>query len=151
MAITDSDAKLRELANLHYRHELMKETLEQRIFALWQAGGFSLEVLGAAIGKSASQTSRILARLEESDRTPRGAQVVMTAMELVRQAQRGVIDHDDLVALLKNWRYDATYTTRDESDDWEVVDNSFDAVYHAYVGLDLLTDKEYEEIERVAR
>ena len=71
-------------------------------------------------------------------------------MALVRQAQRGDIDHEEFVALLKNWQYEPKHKSRGESDDWEIVDNSFDAIYHAYVGLDLLSDEEYEEVERVA-
>lgn len=147
--ITDTDSELRELARLHDRHQLIAKTIEERIFALWRGGGISLEELGAAIGKSASQMSRILKRLERNLTAP-AARPAITAMALVRQAQRGDIDHEEFVALLKNWQYEPKHKSRGESDDWEIVDNSFDAIYHAYVGLDLLSDEEYEEVERVA-
>ncbi|GAA0490176.1 hypothetical protein [Microbacterium aurantiacum] len=146
--INDTAEQLRELANLHRRRELIEETIEQRILTLWRAGGWSLQELGAAIGKRASQVSRIIARLEERSVSLADARRTITAMELVRRAQRGEIDHGEFVALLKNWRYDPKYTVHDESDDWEIADNSFDAVYHAYVGLDLLTAEEYEEIQK---
>lgn len=29
-----------------------------------------------------------------------------TAMDIVRRAQRGEIDHDELVRILKTWRYE---------------------------------------------
>ncbi|MBW9093080.1 hypothetical protein JNB62_05245 [Microbacterium jejuense] len=79
---------------------------------------------------------------------PTDKPVAATAMELVRQAQRGEISHEQFVEALKHWNYDPQYKTQSEADDGEVVNNSFDAVYHAYVGLDLLSDEEYDEIER---
>lgn len=88
--ITDTDSELRELARLHDRHQLIAKTIEERIFALWRGGGISLEELGAAIGKSASQMSRILKRLERN-LTAQAARPAITAMALVRQAQRGDI------------------------------------------------------------
>jgi hypothetical protein len=96
--------------------------------------------------------SRILKALEKTKgvAVTTDKPVAATAMELVRQAQRGEISHEEFVELLKHWNYDPQYKTQGEADDWEVVDNSFDAVYHAYVGLDLLSDEEYEEIERAA-
>lgn len=87
--ITDTAAQLRELANLHRRRELIEETIEQRILTLWRAGGWSLQELGAAIGKRASQVSRIIARLEEQSVSLADARRTITAMELVRRAQRG--------------------------------------------------------------
>jgi len=94
--------------------------------------------------------SRILKALEKSKGTAAAKPAAATAMELVRQAQRGEISHEEFVEALKHWNYDPQYKTQGEADDWEVVDNSFDAVLHAYVGLDLLSDEEYEEIERAA-
>lgn len=69
----------------------------------------------------------------------------ISAMELVRRALRGEIDHDELVAKLKGWKYDPQYRTKGEADDWESVDNSFDAVEFAYVS-DLITDADYDAI-----
>lgn len=69
-----------------------------------------------------------------------------TAMDIVRRAARGEIDHDELVRTLKTWRYEPQYKTTGLADDWEVVPNSFDAVEHAYISLDLLTDEDYAEI-----
>lgn len=149
---TDTAAELRELANLNLRHELIEKAIEERLVALRFGKGVQLQELGAALGKSESQMSRILKALEKSKGVvvTTDRPVAATAMELVRQAQRGEISHEEFVELLKHWNYDPQYKTQGEADDWEVVDNSFDAVYHAYVGLDLLSDEEYEEIERAA-
>lgn len=70
-----------------------------------------------------------------------------TAMDVVRRAKRGEIDHDELVRILKTWPYEPQYRTTGLADDWEFVDNSFDAVEHAYVSLNLLTDEDYAAIE----
>ena len=149
---TDTAAELRELANLNPRHELIEKAIEERLVALRFGKGVQLQELGAALGKSESQMSRILKALEKTKGVvvTTDKPVAATAMELVRQAQRGEISHEEFVELLKRWSYDPQYKTQGEADDWEVVDNSFDAVYHAYVGLDLLSDEEYEEIERAA-
>jgi hypothetical protein len=149
---TDTAAELRELANLNLRHELIEKAINERLVALRFGKGVQLQDLGAALGKSESQMSRILKALEKTKGVVVTADkpVAATAMELVRQAQRGEISHEEFVELLKHWNYDPQYKTQGEADDWEVVDNSFDAVYHAYVGLDLLSDEEYEEIESAA-
>ena len=149
---TDTAAELRELANLNLRHELIEKAIEERLVALRFGKGVQLQELGAALGKSESQMSRILKALEKTKGVVVTADkpVAATAMELVRQAQRGEISHEEFIELLKHWNYDPQYKTQGEADDWEVVDNSFDAVYHAYVGLDLLSDEEYEEIESAA-
>jgi len=149
---TDTAAELRELANLNLRHELIEKAINERLVALRFGKGVQLQELGAALGKSESQMSRILKALERTKGVVVTADkpVAATAMELVRQAQRGEISHEEFVELLKHWNYDPQYKTQGEADDWEVVDNSFDAVYHAYVGLDLLSDEEYEEIESAA-
>jgi len=147
---TDTAAELRELANLQRRHDLLEKTINERLLTLRFNKGVQLQELGAALGKSESQMSRILKALEKSKGTAAAKPEAATAMELVRQAQRGEISHEEFVEALKHWNYDPQYKTQGEADDWEVVDNSFDAVLHAYVGLDLLSDEEYEEIERAA-
>ena len=149
---TNTTAELRELANLHLRQELIEKAINERLVSLRFGKGVQLQELGAALGKSESQMSRILKALEKSKGivVTTGKPVAATAMELVRQAQRGEITHQEFVELLKHWNYDPQYKTQGEADDWEVVDNSFDAVYHAYLGLDLLSDEEYEEIESAA-
>ena len=149
---TNTAAELRELANLNLRHELIEKAINERLVALRFGKGVQLQELGAALGKSESQMSRILKALEKTKGVVVTADkpVAATAMELVRQAQRGEISHEEFIELLKHWNYDPQYKTQGEADDWEVVDNSFDAVYHAYVGLDLLSDEEYEEIESAA-
>ncbi|MDT0188645.1 hypothetical protein Q9S36_51535 [Microbacterium sp. ARD31] len=69
-----------------------------------------------------------------------------TAMDIVRRAQRGEIDHDELVRILKTWRYEPQYKTTGLEDDWQMVPNSFDAVEFAYMSLDLLTEEDYTAI-----
>ncbi len=67
-------------------------------------------------------------------------------MDIVRRAQRGEIDHDELVRILKTWRYEPQYKTTGLEDDWQMVPNSFDAVEFAYMSLDLLTEGDYTAI-----
>lgn len=67
-------------------------------------------------------------------------------MDIVRRAQRGEIDHDELVRILKTWRYEPQYKTTGLEDDWQMVPNSFDAVEFAYMSLDLLTEEDYTAI-----
>ncbi len=69
-----------------------------------------------------------------------------TAMDIVRRASRGEIDHDELVQILKIWPYEPQYKTTGLGDDWQTVPNSFDAVEFAYISLDLLTDDDYAAI-----
>lgn len=73
-----------------------------------------------------------------------------TAMDIVRRAADGEIDHDELVRILKTWHYEPQYRTTGLADDWETVPNSFDAVEFAYISLDLLTDEDYATIARSA-
>lgn len=73
-----------------------------------------------------------------------------TAMDLVRQAQRGEIDHQRFVTSLTNWPFKPQYRTGGEVDDWEFVEDSFDAVLHAYIALNLLSEEEYEAIAIVS-
>lgn len=68
-----------------------------------------------------------------------------TAMDIVRRAAEGEIDHDELVCILKTWHYKPQHKTT-RLDDWQIVPNGFDAVEFAYMSLDLLTDKEYRTI-----
>jgi hypothetical protein len=73
-----------------------------------------------------------------------------TAMDIVRRAERGEIDRDELVRVLKAWRYEPQYTTTGLDDDWRIVDNSFDAVEFAYMSLGLITDDDYAAIVEAA-
>lgn len=73
-----------------------------------------------------------------------------TAMDVVRRAQRGEIDHDELVRVLMSWPFEPQYRTTGLADDWEILDNSFDAVEHAYISLDLLTEEDYAAIVAAA-
>lgn len=76
--------------------------------------------------------------------------VMETAMGIVRRAAEGAIDHDELVRILKTWRYEPQHKTTGLADDWETVPNSFDAVEFAYMSLNLLTDEDYAAIARRA-
>lgn len=69
-----------------------------------------------------------------------------TAMELVRRAHRGELSHEQLVAALETWPFQPQYRTKGESDDWEFVEDSLDAVVYAYIELDLLSEDEYNLI-----
>jgi len=71
------------------------------------------------------------------------------AMDVVRRAAGGEIDHDELVRILKTWHYEPQYKTTGLADDWESVPNSFDAVEFAYIS-NLLTDEDYAAIVEAA-
>lgn len=71
-------------------------------------------------------------------------------MDIVRRALRGEIDHDELVRVLKTWRYEPQYKTTGLADDWQTAPNSFDAVEFSYISLDLLTDEDYAAIVEAA-
>lgn len=73
-----------------------------------------------------------------------------TAMDIVRRADRGEIDHDELVRILKTWAFEPQYRTKGLGDDWRIVPNSFDAVEFAYGSLCLLSDEDYTAIAAAA-
>lgn len=50
------------------------------------------------------------------------------------------------MAALKTWPFQPQYRTKGEADDWEFVEDSLDAVVHAYIELDLLSEDEYNLI-----
>lgn len=70
-----------------------------------------------------------------------------TAMDLVRRAQRGELDHEDLVAALMDWPFQPQYQTTGLADDWEFVEDSLDAVLFAF-SLDMLSEEEFGAISR---
>lgn len=142
MALIDKDAELRDLAALHRRAQASQDAVRRRLAQL-RRDGAQLKDLAAAVGLSESQVSRLAA-------AGRGEGRAETAMDVVRRAQRGQIDHDALVSLLAGWDYAPQHASQDAADDWEFEDNSFDAVEYAYTALDLLSDQEYEQIVAAA-
>lgn len=70
-----------------------------------------------------------------------------TAMDLVRRAQRGELDHEHLVAALMDWPFQPQYRTTGLADDWEFVEDSLDAVLFAFC-LDMLSEEELGAISR---
>lgn len=74
-----------------------------------------------------------------------------TAMDVVRRAERGEMDHDELVRVLKTWHYEPQYKTSGLGDDWQIVENSFDAVEFAYMSLNLISADDYAAIAEAAR
>lgn len=68
-----------------------------------------------------------------------------TAMDLVRRAQRGELDHEHLVTALMNWPFQPQYRTTGLADDWEFVEDSLDAVLFAF-SLDVLSEEEFGAI-----
>lgn len=68
-----------------------------------------------------------------------------TAMDIVRQAQRGEIPVDELIAALLVWEFEPSYKTTDLADDWEFRDNSFEVVTYAFI-IDLIDEEQYGRI-----
>jgi len=55
-----------------------------------------------------------------------------TAMGLVRMAYDGEIDHDTLIYWLTRWHDEPQYQVTHPADDWQVRENSADAIFLAY-------------------
>lgn len=68
-----------------------------------------------------------------------------TAMDIVRQAQRGEISVDELIAALLEWEFEPSYKTTDLADDWELRDNSFEVVTYAFI-IDFIDEEQYSRI-----
>jgi hypothetical protein len=66
-------------------------------------------------------------------------------MDLVRQAQRGELSVQELVAAFLVWEFEPSYKTTDLADDWEFRDDSFEVVTHAFI-IDLINEEEYGRI-----
>jgi transcriptional regulator with XRE-family HTH domain len=145
MKTLDKDQELRELQFLQRRTTLSARDLAARLLAL-NKRGIHQDELAEAIGKSQSQVSRLIRDAAKQHPADGEEKPAATAMELVRRRARGEIAHDQFVELLKTWDYDPSYKTEGLHDDWEFVDNSFDAVSDAWMNYDLLTDEEFEEI-----
>lgn len=140
----DVDFELQELALLRQRAARTEEALRQRIVKLRRAG-VSLKALAAVVGLSESQVSRLANRPAVETGLP-----AATAMELVRRAQCGEIDHDSFVVWLRKWPYEPQYRTTGLADDGQWKDNSFDAIEYAFF-VGLLSKEEYEQILGFAR
>lgn len=70
-----------------------------------------------------------------------------TAMDLVRRAQRGELDHEHLVTVLMEWPFQPQYRTTGLADDWEFVEDSLDAVLFAF-SVGMLSEEEFGAISR---
>ncbi|MDQ1217451.1 hypothetical protein [Microbacterium arborescens] len=70
-----------------------------------------------------------------------------TAMDVVRAAAGGIISREQLVQVLGSWDYEPQYRSIGLADDWELRDNSFDAVVHAFTSS-LIDEGDYECIVR---
>ncbi len=68
-------------------------------------------------------------------------------MDVVRAAASGILSREQLVRILGSWDYEPHYRTVGLADDWELRDNSFDAVVHAFTSA-LIDEKDYEFIIR---
>ncbi|MDQ1176689.1 hypothetical protein [Microbacterium sp. SORGH_AS_0421] len=66
-----------------------------------------------------------------------------TAMEVVRAAERGILSREQLVRILGSWDYEPQHRSIGLADDWELRDNSFDAVVHAFTSS-LIDGGDYE-------
>lgn len=70
-----------------------------------------------------------------------------TAMDVVRAAASGILSREQLVRILGSWDYEPQYRSIGLADDWELRDNSFDAVVHAFTSS-LIDQGDYECIVR---
>lgn len=140
----NKEHELLELQWLQKRKSLSERDLSARLLTL-NGSGIPQEELAAAIGKSQPQVSRMIREAQKARGVDEVPKIAATAMELVRRAERGEIEHDRLVELLKSWDYEPSDTTRDLLDIRIEVANSLDAVD---VALDngLITEDEYYDI-----
>ncbi|MDQ1129939.1 hypothetical protein [Microbacterium sp. SORGH_AS_0888] len=70
-----------------------------------------------------------------------------TAMDVVRAAADERISREELVRILRCWRYEPKHRATGLSDDWEFRDNSFEVVEYAFMN-DLIDENDYERIVR---
>ena len=137
----DTKRELKELSALQARIPETEAEVRRRVWKLRRLG-VSLRDLSKAVGLSESQVSR----LANKPKLPDTGRPALTAMELVRLAQRGGIDHASFIDWLKKWPYEPMYKTAGLADDVaEFRDNSWDAVEAAYF-RDVISDEEYEQI-----
>lgn len=144
MMKAQKEQELRDLELLQERRSLSDRDLSTRLLTMNQ-NGFSQVELAQTIHMSQPQVSRMIRHAEKLMAAGATPKVAATAMELVRRAERGEIEHDRLVELLKDWDYEPSDTATDLLDIRVEVANSLDAVD---VALDngLITVDEYYDI-----
>lgn len=147
MKTIDKENELVELRRLQKRKSLSERVLSDRLRELYDSG-ISQGDLAGAIGKSQPQVSRMIREAQDAH-GGMDPQQAATAMELVRRAERGEVDHARLVDLLKSWDYEPSDRPESILDDIITVDNSLDAV-DAAIDFGLITEDEYYEIMDVA-
>jgi len=143
MKINKAEA-LVDLQWLQKRKALSEHDLSVRLLTL-NLSGISQTELAKTIHISQPQVSRMIRDAQTYITWPETPKVAATAMELVRRAERGEIEHDQLVELLKGWEYEPSDKAQDLLDIRVEVANSLDAVD---VALDngLITEDEYYDI-----
>lgn len=150
----DTERELEELARLSHRSEVMERQIALR--ALWMNKYLKINQhdLAVKLGWSQPSVSRMLRDIAKTDEAAKILQSetapVATAMELIRRAGRGEIDHDDLVRRLKEWEFDAPSVTHSLLDEWELDENSTSTLLTAYLDH-LITEDEYEELAAAAK
>ena len=137
----DTATLLQNLALLRQRQEYDEVDLRTRI-RLLRRDGVGLKEIGQAAGLSESQVSRITSQ-------PENALPAATAMELVKKAECGEIDHDSFLEWLKVWPYEPQDKPANLADDSVFRDNSWDAVGRAY-DKRLLSDDELLQLYQAA-
>lgn len=152
-ATAPKTTELEELARLSQRSEIAEHQVAIRTFWMNKRMGVNQAELAVRLGRSQSSVSRML---KDIAKTPEAARIleretapVATAMELVRRAGRGEIDHEDLIRQLRDWEFDTPSVTHSLLDEWQLDDNSTRAILTAYLD-DLITENEYEELAAAA-
>lgn len=150
----DKTQELGELERLIQRKELTDKQVGLRLLWMSKVANVPQDELALVVHKSQSQVSRML---RSAAQAPEAAKIIAsgtapaaTAMELIRRAGRGEIARDELVRLLKGWEFDPQVVTHSLLDEWNLVDNSVDAIVAAY-DEDLITEDEYEELVAAAK
>jgi hypothetical protein len=101
-----------------------------------RGNGVQLKMIGAALGLSESQVSRIA-------RSPEPAFPPMTVRDVVALGESGQIKHHVLVEWLTVWPYEPLNTPQEKSARWE--GNRFSVVEEAHL-RGILSEKELERI-----
>lgn len=143
MTINKAEA-LADLEWLQKRKTLTEHDLSVRVVMLYNAGISQVE-LAETMHISQPKVSRMIRDAQMFIAKSETPKVAATAMELVRRAERGEIEHNRLVELLKGWEYEPSDKAQDLLDIRVEVANSLDAVDMA-LDNGLITEDEYYDI-----
>lgn len=137
-----------QLAQLSRAHDVTEDALVGYMRTLFTQRVLSQVEIADVLGTNQSTVSRMLKRHVTSTDFAIEAEPA-TAQQLVYSALAGEVEHDELVAQLRAWPWDAMHRSKNVADDTE---NGPDTLLAAYLArnLNLIDEDELESILDVA-